>query len=993
MMASRANIRRNKDDIPNTRESPHIVNDSPGIRHFIELDDTGEKSIIEEQFLTLNNCNGFKIAHLNCASLTKNIDEIRILLKRTNIDVLTLSETHLSDLFDDSEISCDGYSIERKDRNRAGGGVATYVREDINYIARSDFSVENLETVVIEIKRPYSRPVIIVNWYRPPNSNLAILQSFETLLERIDVLNSECIILGDMNCDLLKTDKAPYTKHLCQIMERYNFNQCITSPTRVTHNTSSIIDLIWTNERDKIGQASVIEISLSDHYLVYCTLGKTKGCKQNEHRHKVGRNMKKVDVEKLKEDVAALSWEVIQNMNSVIEAYDCFEKTLLSILDKHAPVRKKRIKKKESPWINNDVLLLIRQRNDQKKKAKQTGDSEDWKRYRELRNKVTACIRQAKKNYITRSINETNGKSGDIWKSLKCLMPQKHNSVKIPHIEIENNMIDEKIEIADCFNCHFINIGQTVQESIVTLDDHGQNDSHPVMHTVVPGDGFHFDLVNEEQVLNVIKNLKDKKACGPDNVPAEFWKIVMTYILKPLTYIINLSFEQGVVPLQWKMSRVTPVFKSGKKSDMNNYRPISILSAIAKIVEKLVFDQLYGYMDQNGIISCNQSGFRPKHSTMTSLLNVTEDWLDSLDKGNLVGVVTLDLKKAFDTVDHSILLNKLRLIGLNVMSLQWFSSYLANRMQYTCVNGVHSNSQNMQCGIPQGSNIGPLLFILFINDMPLCLKTCKISLYADDTCLYYASANHQILTESLNADLLLIDIWLKRNRLALNVPKCELLFIGTKKRLKNIIVPDVYIQNVPLKRVTHCKYLGIVIDEHLDWGKHIEYLSKKVLKDIYLLKRIRPYVTQQTALIFYKSVIQCKFDYCSAIWGNTGKGNLDSLQKLQNRTLRVVLQVEWRFPSRDLFLCLKVENLSKRRDEHVLCILYKIVHGMIYGGFRKYFVIKEYHYSLRNAHKTLELPKPQTNFKKRSLCYRGIKSWNQLPMNVKNMSFSVFKSR
>ena len=193
------------------------------------------------------------------------------------------------------------------------------------------------------------------------------------------------------------------------------------------------------------------------------------------------------------------------------------------------------------------------------------------------------------------------------------------------------------------------------------------------------------------------------------------------------------------------------------------------------------------------------------------------------------------------------------------MSLQWLSSYLANRMQYTCVNGVHSNSQKMQCGILQGSNIGPLLFIPFINDMPLCLKTCKISLYAGDTYLYYVSANHQTLTESLNADVLLIDNWLKRNRFALNVPKYELFFIGTKKRLENKIVPDVYIQNVPLKRVTHflkrvshCKYLGIVIDEHLDWGKHIEYLCKKVLKDIYLLKRLRPYVTQQTALILYK---------------------------------------------------------------------------------------------------------------------------------------------
>ena len=316
---------------------------------------------------------------------------------------------------------------------------------------------------------------------------------------------------------------------------------------------------------------------------------------------------------------------------------------------------------------------------------------------------------------------------------------------------------------------------------------------------------------------------------------------------------------------------------------MNNYRPISILSVAAKIVEKLAFDQLYTYVDQKGILSRFQCGFRPKHSTNTALLNVTEDWLEFLDKGYFVGVVTLDLQKAFDTVDHSILLCKLRLIGADDLSLKWFSSYLTNRMQYTCVNGAESSSQRMHCGIPQGSNLGPLLFIIYINDLSSCLRNCKTSLYADDT--------DDTLTESLNTDLLSIEAWLKRNRLALNVKKkkkCEFLLIGTKKRLKSAVVEDVIIQTVPINRVTHLKYLGVVIDQHLDWAKRIECIGNKISKDIYLMKRIRPYITQQTALIFYKAVIQSRFDYCSVIWGNAGKGSLDKLQKLQNRALRSV---------------------------------------------------------------------------------------------------------
>lgn len=275
--------------------------------------------------------------------------------------------------------------------------------------------------------------------------------------------------------------------------------------------------------------------------------------------------------------------------------------------------------------------------------------------------------------------------------------------------------------------------------------------------------------------------------------------------------------------------------------------------------------------------------------------------------------------------------------------------------------------------------------------MSSCLSKCKTSLYADDTCLYYASENPKSVTETLNADLLIIDAWLKRNKLALNVKKCEFLMIGTTRRLKSAEVPDVLIQNVPISRVTHCKYLGVLIDEHLDWVKHIEYLGKKIAKDIYLLKRIRPYVTKQTALTFYTSIIQSRFDYCSIIWGNAGKGCLDKLQKLQNRSLRIVLQVDWYFPSKNLFDILKIDNLSDRRNKQTLHMMYKIAYDMIPGEFLKYFVPKEFYYGLRNAHKCFELSKPRTNFKKRSFSYRGIKDWNQLPRNLKDMSFTSFK--
>ena len=961
--------------------------------HRSDSDDIKRVWHVEEQFRTLNKCNGMKIAHLNCSSLTKNIDEIRLILKETHLDILTLSETHLCDFIEVSEISCEGYLIERRDRNRSGGGVVTYIREDHDYTVRNDIAVQELEMIVIEVKRPFNRSIFIVNWYRPPNSNVANFQSLETVIEKLDATNRDCIVLGDMNCDVMKIDKPLCTKRLFEIMERFNFKQVISSPTRVTNDTATLIDLIWTNEPDRLGRADVIETALSDHYLVYCTVGKRHSSKENEHRYKLGRKMNKINTEKLREDISAVSWEEVEKTDDVVEAYDIFENAMLRVIDKHAPVRKTRIKKKESPWISNNVLILIRQRNEQKKKAKQSGASQDWERYKHLRNKVTSCIRHDKKNYVSQTINKSNCQSADIWKSLKCLMPQKCNSVKIPSIMKDDHNVTDKTEIANSFNNHFISIGRKIQERVTITDNDCQNENFFSLNSTLPNraNSFRFEPVNEQKVLDVINNLKENKACGPDNIPSAYWKTVADIIVKPFTYIINLSFKRGTAPAEWKKSRVIPIYKSGNKCDLNNYRPISILSVSAKIVEKLAFDQLYSYVNQKGILSPFQCGFRPKHSTLTASLNVTEDWSESLDKGFFIGVVTLDLQKAFDTVDHVILLKKLRLIGADDKSIKWFTSYLTNRMQYTCVNGVESTEQTMQCGIPQGSILGPLLFVIYINDLTTCIRKCKTSLYADDTCLYFAGDDPKSVTESLNSELLIIDKWLKINKLVLNVKKCEFLLIGSKKRLKNAVVPDVLIQNTPISRVTHCKYLGVIIDEHLDWIKHTDYLGKKIAKDIYLLKRIRPYLTQETALTYYKSIIQSRFDYCSLVWGNAGKGILDKLQKLQNRALRIILKVDWRFPSHSLYDILKIDNLSDRRNKQILHMMFKIAHDMIPGDFLKYFVPKEFHYGLRNAHKCFELPKPRTNFKKKSFQYRGIKEWNQLPRGLKDMSFNNFR--
>ena len=454
-----------------------------------------------------------------------------------------------------------------------------------------------------------------------------------------------------------------------------------------------------------------------------------------------------------------------------------------------------------------------------------------------------------------------------------------------------------------------------------------------------------------------------------------------------------MSITHGLFPREWKLSRVSPIYKGGDKNDMGNYRPISVLPVCAKLIEKLVFQQYYSYMIDKSVLSENQFGFRPKHSTETALLNVTDDWSAFIDEGKLVGVVALDLKKAFDTVHHSTLLFKLKRTGLSRRAFKWFQSYLQDRYQCTVVNGVASTMQKVDCGIPQGSNLGPLLFLLYINDLTKCIKKCKVSLYADDTCIYVPDKDPRTVVTTLNDELKSVDKWLTKNKLALNAKKCEFLLLGSRKRIKDAVVPDVTIRARKIQRVSCLRYLGVMIDEHLDWSTHVETLSNKIVRDIYLLKRIKQFIGQRIALLFYKSVIQSKFDYCDIVWGNVGKGFARKLQILQNRALRTVMGVDWTVSSETVYNTLKVDRLEDRRIKRVLQFMYKVVHDMVPHSISRHFVFKRYNYNLRQTVHNIVLPPVRTELKRKSISYYGTKIWNNLTNEIKTVNWNTFKRR
>ena len=443
---------------------------------------------------------------------------------------------------------------------------------------------------------------------------------------------------------------------------------------------------------------------------------------------------------------------------------------------------------------------------------------------------------------------------------------------------------------------------------------------------------------------------------------------------------------------------MSPLYKSGAKNDPSNYRPISVIPTVSKIYEKIIYDQLYDYLNTYNLLTHCQSGFRSFHSTLTALLEATNDWSINIDNEMFNGVVFIDLKKAFDTIDHEILLLKLSNYGVDSNSLKLFESYLTNRSQKCKVNGELSNSSPLTCGIPQGSSLGPLLFLIYINDLPNCLDMAQPRMFADDTSVSYASDSLDEIQNVINFELKNLNSWLIANRLSLNITKTEFMIIGSRQRM-NATQNDIAIRirDREINRADVVKSLGMHIDRHLSWSEHIHNISKKTSSAIGALKRARSFISCKTAVQVYTALIQPHFDYCCSVWdelGDTLFVIFTKLQKLQNRAARVITRSSYDADADALLTLLQLDNLSIRRKRNKAQLMFKILKGNAPSYLKSLFSVRTLEYDVRNNRSKLNIPKPPTNYLKRSILYVtvGVLLWNNLPQEIRNLpNLSQFK--
>ena len=495
---------------------------------------------------------------------------------------------------------------------------------------------------------------------------------------------------------------------------------------------------------------------------------------------------------------------------------------------------------------------------------------------------------------------------------------------------------------------------------------------------------FKFSDIKQHHVHEQILKLKNGKATGLDGIGTKILKAGSPVLSIFLTKIFNLSLNSGYVPKCWKMKRVSPIHKGDSSTDPNNFRPISILPIPMKIFEKLVHDQVSEFIKANKFLSDRQSGFRKLFSTSTAVLDVSDHILEQLDNKQFVGAVLIDLKKAFDTVDHKILLKKLWCYGLQDQSFEWFQSYLTDRQQMTLVNNVESDLLHEDVyGVPQGSVLGPLLFLLYINDLSSIIQKSYNHLYADDTIVIQSASDPESLISSLERELTNVENWLNVNKMTINTKKTEVIFFGNNGTLKKLENKTVKFAGTPLKRKDNVKYLGVVFDEKLQWSNHIKNITQKVNFKLGKIKSIAPFLTSHTKELLVNALVMPYFHYCSPAWSNAAPFRLSKLNKKVVDSLNFLGREE-------------IYSISDLINKDMSLLIFKALNKTAPDYLcSKIHMAKTCHnHSTRRAVQNhLQIPSVKTKFGQRTFSYRAPKVWNDLPPHLLDTkSLLKFKS-
>ena len=925
----------------------------------------------------------FTVGHLNINSLPNKVLDLNVFFKDTcTCHVFGITESRLNSNVSDETLFIPNYTIIRRDATKFGHtGIAVYIHDAMKHVMkqRGDLESDLVESLWFESN--ISKSSILIGFvYRNPASDSIWYDDFITMMEKIENTENgkDILLLGDFNVNFLKNNPT-----WDATISLFNLHQIIQAPTRVTNSTKSLIDHIYTNSPDRIKHSTVHQTSMSDHFTVQCTLDyKISRIHTNTQSIITYRSFKHFNHIHFCNDLDSCAFNEIYQTDDPDEAFSSFNKVFCAVYNKHAPIKKKRVKTLSMPpWLNPEIKAAI-SRRDKFKKQKNYSD------FKQQRKHVKFLIRQAKKNYFNSIVTSGTKNVSLIWTAINSL---------------NNKSFHQKSSTTDLFtpkefNDHFLSIADKLTRDLnqhrkeYVCSDKLKNYCSSKLKFY---ETFSIPEMTIFEVGKYISSIGQKTTQGHDGISNKILLLSLPYIVHHLTYMYNMCIKTSKFPSILKIAKVVPLPKVKKPSNLNDYRPISILSTLSKPIEKHIHKHLLQFMDQHNLLHTLQSGFRPKHSCQTALTHFTDQLLNSINTRHINGVVFLDLKKAFDLVSHNVLLEKLRMYQLNTDTIIFLKSYLANRKQAVLADGCLSYEGTITTGIPQGSVLGPLLFNIFINDLPLSITSTGITceLFADDCSLVTAGTNIECINSKLQVSLTEILAWCFNNQMVLNPEKTKCMVVTTRQKhqLQKLSL-NLVLNNHTIEQVTEHRHLGVIIDDRLNWEKHINTLSKSVAKNVYLLSRLTHVTNYEACYFFFHAHIMSLINYASNLWDNSDDVHLVRLHSIHKRALKRMHKISCN--SNEQYTFCKPLSLTNHLKYNKCVMMHKLVHGKCPYYLEQIIESSLRCRSINSRNMTLILPRPRIDLYKSSLRYSGTYVWNSLPRYLKGpSSTNTFKDK